>query len=510
VSVDAEGWHSLDKRTLLTGPLKSLSGLAVPVLIAAVGAASSGSWVVLLVMAPLYLVLSFVFGALPWLTTHYRITPSHLEVKTGFLNVKTLSARLDRVRSVDLEASVLHRALGITRIRIGTGADDSQITLDALAEDTAEAVRRHLLHRDTQSATDTAIGPTPPGPPTATSYTSPAAAPLARLRWSWLRFAPLNLLNLAVVGSVVLAGASQVGDQWGSVLDFARSAEDSDLRLSLVIPVLVAGCLALWILGSCLGYAVRWFGLTLTRDQGKDGPVLHQSAGLLTTRSTTVEESKVRGARIRQQLLIAAVGGADLAALTLGRDDNTPALLPTAPLADVRRVAIDVLTDAAPVTGPLLDHGRRPLGRYLRRILFQLLPVAVATVTLVLVDAPRWAQIALPIVAVVSLTTLALVRWRNLGHALTGSHLVAQSGALVRDRTILEIDGIVGWSIRQTPFDRRLGLAQLTATTAAGDECVVIHDVPLAEAVRISAEATPALIRPFLAAEPGAELSSAR
>jgi len=509
VSADAEGWHSLDKRTLLTGPLKSLSGLALPVVIAAVGAASSGSWVVLLLMAPLYLVLSFVLGALPWLTTHYRITPSHLEVKTGLLNVKTLSARLDRVRSVDLEASVLHRALGITRIRIGTGADDGQISLDALAEDTAEAVRRHLLHRGTQPATDAAIDPTPPGPPSATS-TSPAATPLARLRWSWLRFAPLNLLNLAVIGSVALASASQVGDQWGSVLDFARSAEDSDLRLGLVIPVLVAGCLALWILGSCLGYAVRWFGLTLTRDQGKEGPVLHQSAGLLTTRSTTVEESKVRGARIRQQLLIAAVGGADLAALTLGREDNSPALLPTAPLADVRRVAIDVLTDAAPVTGPLLDHGRRPLGRYLRRVLFQLLPVAAATVALVLVDAPRWTQITLPVVGAVSLTTLALVRWRNLGHALTGAHLVAQSGALVRDRTILEIDGIVGWSIRQTPFDRRLGLARLTATTAAGDECVVIHDVPLAEAVRISAEATPALISPFLAAEPGAELSSAR
>src|SRR5690606_13267576 len=84
--------------------------------------------------------------------------------------------------------------------------------------------------------------------------------------------------------------------------------------------------------------------------------------------------------------------------------------------------------------------------------------------------------------------------WRNLGHALTEQHLVVQTGAVVRTREVLERGGIIGWVVHQGFFQRRLGLADLTATTAAGQEQVVAPNIPLPMAVELARAATPGML----------------
>ncbi len=72
---------------------------------------------------------------------------------------------------------------------------------------------------------------------------------------------------------------------------------------------------------------------------------------------------------------------------------------------------------------------------------------------------------------------LAEDRYRNLGHAVVADHLVTRSGALVRRRVMIESDGIVGWKMRQTFFQRRVGVMTLTAATAAGRQGYRVVDV---------------------------------
>ena len=88
--------------------------------------------------------------------------------------------------------------------------------------------------------------------------------------------------------------------------------------------------------------------------------------------------------------------------------------------------------------------------------------------------------------------------YRHLGHALAGRHLVAGSGALARIRTVLETDGIIGWVVTQSWWQRRIGLADLTATTAAGAERVLVRDVRLEVAVALADRATPGLLTDFV------------
>ena len=79
----------------------------------------------------------------------------------------------------------------------------------------------------------------------------------------------------------------------------------------------------------------------------------------------------------------------------------------------------------------------------------------------------------------------------RLGHALTDEHLVATAASVTRRRTVLERDGLIGWVLSATWFQRRVGVVNLTATTAAGSESVVLVDVPRGEAEALVRTLTP-------------------
>ncbi|HEY9439945.1 MAG TPA: PH domain-containing protein, partial [Streptomyces sp.] len=99
---------------------------------------------------------------------------------------------------------------------------------------------------------------------------------------------------------------------------------------------------------------------------------------------------------------------------------------------------------------------------------------------------------------------LAADRYRALGHALADGFLVTRWGSLRRHRTMIECEGIIGWNIHRSFFQRRAGLATLVATTAAGRQQYPVPDVEHAVALGLADQATPGLLTPFLAQRPPA------
>ncbi|GAA5124763.1 PH domain-containing protein [Alloalcanivorax gelatiniphagus] len=502
-----DGWTRLSPRKLLLDPVKAVGQAIVPVVVALVGISQSDMrfWPF---VVPVAILGPLLLGALPWLTTHYRLTDTQMQVRRGILNKSTSTAPLDRVRSVDLEASLLHRVLGLQKVQVGTGVDDDRITLDALAAADAQALRTTLLRRrevpaatlaagDVQTGDVQADGPvdrpleTPPAP-------APPAAPLAQIDWSWLRFAPFSLGRL-----VILAGAVGVLSQFGDDLpvwseEAATSAWDwvTQFAVAAIVVVVAVGALVGWVALSVAGYVVQWWGFRLVREHGS----LHLGSGLFTTRSITVEEAKVRGVQMTEPALMRVVGGAELSTLATGVEDGVTQVLPPCPRAVAVDVGEAVLERHGPLTDPLVEHGprarRRAWFRQLRNALDALVVAAVAA---------WWFDVAWWWVAVLAAVLLPLAvvvgeaAYRHLGHALGEAHLVAGSGTLARIRTVLETDGIIGWVVSQSWWQRRIGLADLTATTAAGSERVLVRDVRLDVAVALADRATPGLLGQFLA-----------
>src|SRR4029079_17087600 len=102
-----------------------------------------------------------------------------------------------------------------------------------------------------------------------------------------------------------------------------------------------------------------------------------------------------------------------------------------------------------------------------------------------------------PVLAVMTVgcALLSADRVRSLGHRVIavggGGWLVARSGGAERGRDCIATAGIIGWTVRQTPFQRRAGVATLVAATAAGAKHYRVIDVPADLAWAVAAEASP-------------------
>ena len=238
-----EGWSRLSPRKLLLDPVKAIGQAVVPVVVALVGISQSDSgfgWVIF----PIAVVGTARSSARCRGSPRTTASPTaQIQVRSGILNKNTSTAPLDRVRSVDLEASLLHRVLGLQKVQVGTGVDDDRITLDALAAADAQALRTTLLRRREAPTVRTRRPTTVDADGEAWPGRHRVAAPveLARIDWSWLRFAPFSLGRLVLLAGA-LGALSQFGDNlpiWNE--ETARSAWDWVTQFALVAVVARAG-----------------------------------------------------------------------------------------------------------------------------------------------------------------------------------------------------------------------------------------------------------------------------
>jgi len=202
------------------------------------------------------------------------------------------------------------------------------------------------------------------------------------------------------------------------------------------------------------------------------------------------------------------VAGARLIAIATGlrvgrgAERGGSLLLPPAPRAEVERVAELVTGRSAPLMCPLAEHGPRARSRRYTRALGGW---ALAAACLAVIHWAAGGPASVMLVALVLLPVAALLaadRYRNLGHAVADASLVVRSGSLVRRRSILSAEGIIGWNLERSFFQRRAGLATLTATTAAGQQHYDVQDVELGEALRVAEALVPGLAAPFLERPP--------
>ena len=482
-------WHRLDLRMLIVRPLNELLGL-IPVLVGLIVLGGGDKWRI--AMSGGVIVLVVLFGLLSWFTTRYRITDEQVELHTGLLVRKRLAVPRDRIRTVDLTSKLGHRLFGLSAIRVGTGqhekaGENGGVTLDAVSAREAERLRQLLLDR----ARLVPVSLDPAAPPRERSTL------LAKFDPRWLRFAPLTVSGLVAVGGTfgVLMNYAQEFDLRRSAFSGLHDVFEwvTNAPLVLTIAVLLGVVLVLAVIASLLVYVVQFWGYRLTRE---DDGTLRVRRGLLTTRSVSVDEDRLRGVEVQEPLLLRLGRGARATAVAtgLGTKGESSLLLPPAPIAEAHRVAHEVLHVAeSPTRAPLRRH---PLVALRRRVVRAVLPVLVPAGVLALV-APSWTwQAALALLPFAAL--MGWDRYRALGHALTERYLVARSGSALRETVALQRSGIIGWRVSRSFFQRRAGLATVSATTAAGDGVYHVIDVDAETGLLLADEAVPDLLRPFL------------
>ncbi len=498
-------WRRLNSRMLLIHPVIEV-GKALPAIVAALLAGhgtNAGT-----VWAAAIAVVVAVVSIIRWFTTRYRITIARIELRRGLFRRRTLTAPLDRVRTVDVTSHLLHRLLGLARVVIGTGTSDrkgrDRVVLDGLTLPEAAGLRVELLHhRRAAVPTDLAA---PVLVKQVVEEEQDVEEELVRADPRWLRFAPFTLTG-AATGLALLGVLWRVVNEahvnlstLGPVRDASHRLERWPLAGSVV--VVAAGVVAFVVIASTLGYLLAFWRFRVTRHSGG---TLQVTRGLITTRATSIEQRRLRGAEVSEPLLLRSVRGARCLAIATGlrvgrgAERGGEILLPPAPRAAAIALAATVIGTDVPFSQALARHPIAARRRRLTRALAgTVLLVVVAAVGVGFGHWPVWLLVVAAALAGAAIP-LGLDRYHSLGHALAGDYLVTRYGSIVRRRSALQTDGVIGWNIGRSYFQRRVGLASLTATTAAGRQHYKITDISDAEAVAFANATVPNLLTQFLA-----------
>ena len=300
-----------------------------------------------------------------------------------------------------------------------------------------------------------------------------------------------GLLSLAAAAGVVYESGFVGPLQHSRLVESGLTAAE---RLGTASTVAVIGgvILVASVLLAVLRSLLTWGNLVLLRQ----ADVLHLRHGLLRLRERAYDMSRLRGGTLRQPLLVRMFGGARLDAVMTGVHGAGEAsvLLPPCPAATAESVLTELVGDpmsspgrcAATAVGPRPDDGRGRSGLRCWRV--QGWPWSTVPKGNPLCRVwvwPAW------IAVTAWCALLAVDRIGALGHRVHDGWLVMRSGSVERRRDCIATAGIISWTVRQTPFQRRAKVATLVAATAAGVKRYPLIDVPEELVWSIAAEASP-------------------
>ncbi|MET2718092.1 PH domain-containing protein [Streptomyces harbinensis] len=499
-------WQRLSTRVIWVDLVQSIASLLPAVVALAVFGVAPGSgqlWPLIGFAA--FGVLGAIADALRWAFTRYRITASHVEMKTGvFLRVER-SIRRDRVRSVDIEARPRHRLFGLRVVNIGAGQQaaegESALALDAVSTADARALQDRLLRMT--DATAEPDGAAPAGEEaTRTEETAPLAV-LARFRPGWVVYHMMSVWAYVLAlgfgwGIFWLLGSSGV-DVTGFVaglLDWEAIGWAGTVAIAFLAVTLFG------VIGLAVNYFAEYGNFELARVRGTEGTLLRTRQGLFTTREVNRDENRIRGVQLSEPLLWRWLRACDTSVITTGLSmwsmARPAAVLPRGPVTVARRVAAEVLGGEGPWAVSPKAH---PAAALRRRLWWATLFTAAVGLTLLgtaaaglLPYAALWAAAALWPCALGA----AFVAYRALGHAVTGPYLVMRSGLFHRSTTVLRRSAVSTIVIRESLLQRRLGLRSVSAMTAAGYGGYDLPDLDADESVAFAAHAAPGVLDPFL------------
>ncbi|WP_408639182.1 PH domain-containing protein [Nocardiopsis endophytica] len=516
----AEPWRRLSPRMLVAAPVTYMKNFIVPLALIAFGA-TQNPWVLGSLFAAL--VGMVATGVYTWLTFRYQVGADRLEIRKGWIGRSRRTIPLERIRGVHVTTSLVHRVLGLAVVKVEAaagGGGDEEGKLDAVSAAEAGRLRDDLLHRRAvlrgarpageagengaeegrAGAGDTAEAPealdtgAAEGAPERVYFTMPT-------RWYSYGMLSVGYLLTPFVALAAVFGLLSQG--LGDVLERMGALEASERALVLykwafaeggvLVLVGVAGAALLFLillmpLFAVVAYTVGHWRFRLVG--GAESLVTER--GLFTRQSVTLERRRIRGYELADSPLERTRSVVRLRAIMTGLGDASTraVLLPAGPRAQVGRIVEETLDG---YQGGLERHPRAALRRrFVRALALPLLGAVAAAVA-------GWYWAAAPLLLLALLgVPLAIDRYRSLGHGRDERRISVRSGSLARKQAVVQREAVVGWLWRQSLFQRRAGLAHLTATVGAGAGGYTAVDADFAESVSFAAGVTPAMVRPFL------------
>lgn len=475
----------------------SAKRLLFPAVVALFAVRSLESWEVLTGL----LILPVAVGAFGrTLSVRYRFDDTELVIRSGFFFKRVRHIPYDRVQNVDAVQNPLHRLLGVMDVRVETGGgSETEAVLRVVNRGALEEIRAAVF-ANRGGAAASAETATAGGPRVVLAMSRGDVALFGFIHGYGMLVAGALFGLLSEIGLLDRAAAALFGEHGagrGALRQLARAVFDEGafpVRQLLTMLATLIVLLVVFRLLSAAWMAVTYWGFRLTRS----GDDLRCEYGLLTRVASTVPVRRIQKLTVSEGPWHRLVRHVSLQVQTAGGqagEDGESTRTWLAPL--VRRSALaeliaSILPEAA--TDPEWQSVHpRGVRREFVGMMVVVLPIFAALAWTI----GWWALAVLPFLLGWSLLyaqrTVAGLRW-----AVSDQAVHFANGWIWRRVLTAPLTKVQVVSRHEGPFDRRHGMARVSADTAGGRGYAI--DVPylgapvavaLAERLSAAAARTP-------------------
>lgn len=445
-----------------------------------------------------------------WRARTWELTAEGVRLRWGLgwgpFSRHSLTIPYEHIHTVSMSSSLLERLFGLITLDLDTGAAASEgdaSKVSGLRAGEADALRAELFRRRRAVAGQAAVGEKDVPPGDAPTEERPVATFSLTGRELALAAASQMSAGSQALALVVLLvnGANQL-IEWG-LLDVVGRGDELMAAVSpTIVPVVLAFLAVALLLGAAVSFVVnlvRYAGYRVERFE--DRVVVEH--GLLSRSSRALAAGRVQHVAVRQGIIRQLIGYAEVTAQVVaapgekdGESSGSVLLHPFIRMGEVDAFLAEVLPDYAGALGRAQLGRLGPVAR--RRAVVRAVvwwPFATAIFFGAhwlfglsgLLESASWllepllvAAAVLSVVLLVGLVADALRACAAARYGHTARELVLVTGGLTRLTVIAPRARLQRMEVRANPFQRRAGVATLSARTAAsGTDGLGLRDLPV-------------------------------
>ncbi|MEO1619268.1 MAG: PH domain-containing protein [Planctomycetota bacterium] len=481
------GPQRLHPSSIIFGVLKYLRQFVVAIFFALFLASSGnkiGAWLATIALLP-----AAIKSIIDYFLLRFEIVDGELRVHEGWLMKRDRAVPIERIQNLDLVQNPLHRLLGVAGVRVETASGkEPEAVLNVLRLDDIARLRASLFGREnaaqnaalsaasarTTSIDASALGEnTEPGAASSASSSEHQHADVV-LTASPARLAAYGMVSFRGLVAVPILFGLYFQFQPGQWYDFDRLRrflpDFSGLQLSWLMGVaLTVGALLAIAVASAIWFVTRFYGYQLRRN----GDDLQISFGLFTRVSATVPRHRIQFISVQQNLWAKRLGLSNIRIETAGGASGegvNPAasvarrwFIPVVPTHDVPRILNQLRDDLGDHWDSIPWQGTS--SKTLKRLL---IIAGLESLVLGAIGLAMYRPWGFLIgVAAFALLAFRAIRYSRSLRVYCGEDRIAyRQGLWTRRCSVTFADKLQTLQIKQSPFDRRWGMATLFVDTA--------------------------------------------
>ena len=472
---------------------------------------------ILLALAGAAILVVLVIAVIQWSVFRFRIAEDRLLIRKGVIRKSKLDLPYERVQGINVERSLIDRMIGLVTLTLDTsGSVQAEGQLPSIRTELADHLRTRIVKRHPAFEDDVPEGDGDPSEPGAAEDAGarsmgaagmrPAAAAISGagrpdrgdvlLRLGGGDMVRIGLANRNFIFVAALVGLLtdllQPGDLIDPILEAIAAGVDSAasafsglgaLAQVVLVAVVVLGAMAAALLVLVTAAFLRYHDFTLWHD----GRRFRSRAGLLTQREVVVEAPKVQQLTVSQGLVLRWLGRYGLRALPAAFIVPQSTQTPGVDVADVLDVPLLGGRTADDLRSRVFGEEARGLAvlpgskafkrvspHYIRALTLRIALVSALffaaiflspedAVSMGAADVATWWLATVPVAALI-----AWQRWRRQGYMHDRDGVVSRSGLIGKRVDAFLMRKAQSAMVRQSPLQRRKGLATLQVQLACG------------------------------------------